>query len=82
MKQLSTNNVWYIDSVNVGTSYQTGVSLATWSHLTGSAVVGGYNTYANITVTGILSYGIPGIPLQYQSHESFTCTVGNHDIIP
>ena len=82
MKKLSTNNLWYIDSVTVGTSYQTGLSIATWSHLSGSATIGGYGTYASLLVSGILAYGIPKTPLVYQSYESFTCNVSSSDIIP
>ncbi len=82
MKKLSTNNLWYIDSMFVGTSYQTGLSLGSWSHLSGNAAIGGYGTYANLTVSGILSYGIPGTALVYQSNESFVCLVSSSDIVP
>ena len=81
MKKLSTNNLWYFDSVTVGTSYQTGLALATWSHISGSATIGGYGTYASLLVSGILAYGIPKTPLIYQSYESFTCNVNSSDLI-
>ena len=81
MKKLSTTGEWYIDRVDVGWSYQTGVSAATWSQSSSSVQKGQYETYANITVTGVISYGLYGTPLQIQTQQSFIYTLRANEIM-
>lgn len=69
-KMLSTGN-WYIDSVTIGTSYQTGISVASWSQTDSTVEIGSYQTYANLIVTGVLTYGIPYTPILGQTKQSF-----------
>ncbi len=59
MKKLSTNNVWYINTVTVTDSWQTGISLASWDFKYSTVTIGGYETDADVDVTGVLTYGIP-----------------------
>ncbi|MBR5943340.1 MAG: hypothetical protein IKZ94_00140 [Lachnospiraceae bacterium] len=81
MKKLSSNGVWYIDTIDVGWSYQTGLGVAGWSQSSSSVEKGQYETYANITVTGVLSYGLYGTPLQIQTQQSFLYTLRADEIM-
>lgn len=63
-----------IQSCSMGTSYITGVAMATWQHYSNSWSKIGYST-ARISSTGLLSWGIPGTPLYYQSLETFQSDV-------
>lgn len=81
MKKMEGTGSWYIDSVSVGTSYQTGIAVASWSHTSSNVEKAQYETYANVYVTGVLSYSIPKTPLSVQSSETFVYLLSSTEIM-
>lgn len=55
----------YFVSGKVLTSYQTGLSIGTWTHVRGTFTPKGYNTYAEVVATGTITYGIEGTPFVF-----------------
>ncbi len=81
MKMLSSTNTWYIDNVSVGTSYQTGLAMATWTHVSSSVKKANYETYATITIKGVMTYPIPKIPFSYSADMSFEYCLRANEIM-
>ncbi len=81
MKKMASTGSWYIDSIEIGTSEQTGFSVASWSHGDATVEIKGYETYADIVVTGVLTYSIKETPFLYQTEQSFTYLLRNTEIM-
>ncbi len=68
-----SKDLYFMDG-DVYNSKQVGVAVGSWDHVTGGFDISYYKTSADVTATGILTYGIPDTILSVSTEQTFLYT--------